>query len=132
MSANHLETIKQVAQHLETIIEKIDSLEFCPFTWEESYHLLRELEAAVEQIDKLYDQLEPIVLDDSFCDDILNKTIVENVNKVCDCFELFSWHFSKIYSALEEEGPREEYKVDYDYLSTQLKNAKQHLSQILM
>lgn len=131
MSANHLETIKQVAQHLETIIEKIDSLEFCPFTWEESYHLLRELEAAVEQIDKLYDQLEPIVLDDSFCDDILNKTIVENVNKVCDCFELFSWHFSKIYSALEEEGPREEYKVDYDYLSTQLQNAKQHLDQIL-
>ena len=131
MSTNHLETIKQVAQHLETIIEKIDSLEFCPFTWEESYHLLRELEAAVEQIDKLYDQLEPIVLDDSFCDDILNKTIVENVNKVCDCFELFSWHFSKIYSALEEEGPREEYKVDYDYLSTQLQNAKQHLDQIL-
>ena len=131
MSANHLETIKQVAQHLETIIEKIDSLEFCPFTWEESYHLLRELEAAVEQIDKLYDQLEPIFLDDSFCDDIQNKTIVENVNKVCDCFELFSWHFSKIYSALEEEGPREEYKVDYDYLSTQLQNAKQHLDQIL-
>ena len=131
MSANHLETIKQVAQHLEPIIEKIDCLEFCPFTWEESYHLLRELEAAVEQIDKLYDQLEPIVLDDSFCDDILNKTIVENVNKVCDCFELFSWHFSKIYSALEEEGPREEYKVDYDYLSIQLQNAKQHLDQIL-
>ena len=131
MSANHLETIKQVAQHLETIIEKIDGLEYCPFTWEESYHLLRELEAAVEQIDKLYDQLEPIVLDDSFCDDILNKTIVENVNKVCDCFELFSWHFSKIYSALEEEGPREEYEVDYDYLSTQLQNAKQHLDQIL-
>lgn len=131
MSANHLETIKQVVQRLEPIIEKIDSLEFCPFTWEESYHLLRELEAAVEQIDKLYDQLEPIVLDDSFCDDILNKAIVENVYKVCDCFELFSWHFSKIYSALEEEGPREEYKVDYDYLSTQLQNAKQHLDQIL-
>ena len=131
MSANHLETIKQVVQRLEPIIEKIDSLEFCPFTWEESYHLLRELEAAVEQIDKLYDQLEHIVLDDSFCDDILNKAIVENVNKVCDCFELFSWHFSKIYSALEEEGPREEYKVDYDYLSTQLQNAKQHLDQIL-
>ena len=131
MSAKHLETIKQVVHRLEPIIEKIDCLEFCPFTWEESYHLLRELEAAVEQIDKLYDQLEPIVLDDSFCDDILNKTIVENVNKVCDCFELFSWHFSKIYSALEEEGPREEYKVDYDYLSTQLQNAKQHLDQIL-
>ena len=131
MSANHLELVKQVAQELDAIIEKVDSLEFCPFTWEESYHLLRELEAAVEQIDKLYDQLEPIVLDDSFCDDILNKTIVENVNKVCDCFELFSWHFSKIYSALEEEGPREEYKVDYDYLSTQLQNAKQHLDQIL-
>ena len=131
MSANHLETIKQVVQRLEPIIEKIDSLEFCPFTWEESYHLLRELEAAVEQIDKLYDQLEPIVLDDSFCDDILNKAIVENVNKVCDCFELFSWHFSKIYSALEEEGPREEYEVDYDYLSAQLQNAKQHLDQIL-
>ena len=132
MSANYLETIKQVAQHLDQIIEKIDGLEFCPVTWDDSYHLLRELEAAVEQIDKLYDQLEPIVLDDSFCDDILNKTIVENVNKVCDCFELFSWHFSKIYSALEEEGPREEYKVDYDYLSAQLKKAKQHLDQVLM
>ena len=34
MSANHLETIKQVAQHLETIIEKIDGLEYCPFTWD--------------------------------------------------------------------------------------------------
>ena len=131
MSANHMETIKQVAQHLEAIIEKIDSLEFCPVTWDESYRLLRELEAAVEQIDKLYDQLEPIVLDDSFCDDILNKAIVENVNKVCDCFELFSWHFSKIYSALEEEGPKEWYDKDYDYLSAQLKNAKQHLDQIL-
>ena len=35
MSTNHLETIKQVAQHLETIIEKIDGLEYCPFTWDE-------------------------------------------------------------------------------------------------
>ena len=132
MSANHLKTIKQVAQELNAIIEKVDSLEFCPITWEESYHLLRELEAAVEQIDKLYDQLEPIVLDDSFCDDILNKTIVENVNKVCDCFELFSWHFSRIYSVLEEEGPKEWYGEDYDYLSAQLKKAKQHLDQLLL
>ena len=132
MSANHLELVKQVAQELDAIIEKVDSLEFCPFTWEESYHLLRELEAAVEQIDKLYDQLEPIVLDDSFCDDILNKTIVENVNKVCDCFELFSWHFGKIDGVLHDEGPREDYTVDYEYLSAQLKKAKQHLNQILM
>ena len=132
MSTNHLETIKQVAQHLEPIIEKIDGLMFWPITWDDSYHLLRELEAAVEQIDKLYDQLEPIVLDDSFCDDILNKAIVENVNKVCDCFELFSWHFSKIYSALEEEGPRENYEEDGEYLSAQLKKAKQHLDQVLM
>ena len=131
MSANHLETIKQLAQHMETIIEKIDGLEFCPVTWDDSYRLLRELETAVEQIDNLSEQLDDVLLDDAFCADVQNKAIVENVNKVCDCFELFSWHFSKIYSALEEEGPREEYKVDYDYLSTQLQNAKQHLDQIL-
>ena len=40
MLDNHLETIKQVAQHLETIIEKIDSLDFCPIIWEDSYFLL--------------------------------------------------------------------------------------------
>ena len=39
MSANYLELVKQVDQQLEPIIEKIDSLEYWPFTWEESYHL---------------------------------------------------------------------------------------------
>ena len=32
MSANYLELIKQVTQHLETIIEKTDSLVFWPRT----------------------------------------------------------------------------------------------------
>ena len=105
MSANHLETIKQLAQHMETIIEKIDGLEFCPVTWDDSYRLLRELETAVEQIDNLSEQLD-------FID--------------------FSMHFSRIYSVLEEEGPKEWYDKDYDYLSAQLKKAKQHLDQILL
>ena len=30
-----------------------------------------------------------------------------------------------------EEGPKDYYETDYDYLSTQLKKAKQHLDQIL-
>ena len=30
MSVNHLELVKQVAQELDAIIEKEDSLEFCP------------------------------------------------------------------------------------------------------
>ena len=131
MSANHLETIKQVAQHLKTIIEKIDGLEFCPVTWDDSYRLLRELETAVEQIDNLSEQLDDVLLDDAFCADVQNKAIVENLGEADRCFIDFSMHFSRIYSALEEEGPREEYKVDYDYLSTQLQNAKQHLDQIL-
>ena len=58
MLDNHLETIKQVAQHLETIVEKIDSLDFCPILWEDSYFLLHELEAAEEQIDNLSAQLK--------------------------------------------------------------------------
>ena len=131
MSANHLETIKQLAQHLETIIEKIDGLEFCPVTWDDSYRLLRELETAVEQIDNLSEQLDDALLDDAFCADVQNKAIVENLGEADRCLIDFSMHFSKIYSALEEEGPREEYEVDYDYLSTQLQNAKQHLDQIL-
>lgn len=60
MSANYLKLIKQVTQHLETIIEKTDSLVFWPITWDDSYFLLRELETAVEQIDALSEQLEPI------------------------------------------------------------------------
>ena len=132
MSANYLELVKQVAQQLEPIIEKIDSLEFCPCCWDESYELLRELETAVEQIDNLSEQLEPIFDDDTFCDDVQNKTFVENLDEACDSLDAFSWHFRKIYSVLEEEGPKEWYNKDYDYLSTQLKNAKQHLSQILM
>ena len=59
MSANYLELVKQVAQNLEPIIEMIDILEFCPVTWKGSYSLLHELEAAVEQIDNLSEQLEP-------------------------------------------------------------------------
>ena len=132
MSANHLETIKQLAQHLETIIEKIDGLEFCPVTWDDSYRLLRELETAVEQIDNLSEQLDDALLDDAFCADVQNKAIVENLGEADRCFIDFSMHFSRIYSVLEEEGPRENYEEDGEYLSTQLKKAKQHLDQILI
>ena len=132
MLDNHLETIKQVAQHLETIIEKIDSLDFCPIIWEDSYFLLHELEDAEEQIDNLSEQLYSILSDESFCDDVQNKTVVENLEEVYNCFNAFSTHFSKIYSVLEEEGPKEWYDEDYEFLSVQLKNAKQHLEQILM
>ena len=38
--------------------------------------------------------------------------------------------YSRIYSVLEEEGPRGNYEGDGEYLSTQLKKAKQHLEQI--
>ena len=132
MLDNHLETIKQVAQHLETIIEKIDSLDFCPIIWEDSYFLLHELETAVEEIDKLSEQLDDILLDDTFCDDVQNKVFVENLGEANGWFIDFSSHFSKIYSVLEEEGPKEWYDEDYEYLSAQLKQAKQHLDQILM
>ena len=132
MSANYLELIKQVTQHLGTIIEKIDSLDFCPITWDDSYFLLRELEATVEQIDTLSKNLEPIYFDDSFWDDPQNKDLVENIEEADKCFNAFSWHFSTIQSVLEEEGPRENYEDDGEYLSSQLKNAKQHLDQILM
>ena len=64
MLDNHLETIKQVAQHLETINEKIDSLDFCPIIWEDSYFLLHELEAAEEQIDNLSEKLYSILSDE--------------------------------------------------------------------
>ena len=131
MSANYLELIKQVTQHLETIIEKIDSLDFCPIMWEDSFALLYELRDTVERIDKLSEQLEPIFFDDSFWNDPQNKDIVENIEEANNCFNAFSWHFSKIYSVLEEEGPRENYEEDGEYLSTQLKKAKQHLDQIL-
>ena len=132
MLDTHLETIKQVAQHLETIIEKIDGLDFCPITWDDSFFLLRELETAVAVIDKLSEQLDDILLDDTFCDDVQNKAFVENIGEVNGCFIDFSSHFSKIYSVLEEEGPKEWYDEDYEYLSAQLKKAKQHLDQILM
>ena len=131
MSANYLELIKQVTQHLETIIEKIDSLDFCPITWDDSYFLLRELETAVEQIDKLSEQLEPIFSDDSFWNDPQNKDLVKNIEEADKCFIEFSSHFSRIDSVLEEEGPKEWYDKDYEYLSAQLKKAKQHLDQIL-
>ena len=81
MLDNHLETIKQVAQHLETIIEKIDGLDFCPITWDDSFFLLRELETAVAVIDKLSEQLDDILLDDTFCDDVQNKAFVENIGE---------------------------------------------------
>ena len=132
MSANHLETIKQLAQHMETIIEKIDGLVFWPITWDDSYFLLRELEKAVEQIDKLSEQLEPIFSDDSFWNDPQNKDLVKNIEEADKCFIEFSSHFSRIDSVLEEEGPKEWYDKDYEYLSTQLKKAKQHLDQILI
>ena len=78
MPTNHLETIKQVALCLETLIEKIDSLDFCPIIWEDSYFLLHELEAAEEQIDNLSEQLYSILSDESFCDDIQNKKVQRN------------------------------------------------------
>ena len=131
MSANHLELVKQVAQELDAIIEKVDSLDFCPIIWEDSFALLYELRDTVERIDKLSEQLEPIFFDDSFWNDPQNKDIVENIEEANNCFNAFSWHFSKIYSVLEEEGPRENYEEDGEYLSTQLKKAKQHLDQIL-
>ena len=131
MSANHLKLVKQVAQDLGTIIEKIDSLDFCPIIWEDSFALLYELRDTVEQIDKLSEQLEPIFFDDSFWNDLQNKDLVENIEEADKCFNAFSWHFSRIDSVLEEEGPRENYEEDGEYLSTQLKKAKQHLDQIL-
>ena len=132
MPTNHLELIKQVKQHLETIIEKVDSLDFFPITWDDSYLLLRELETAEEEIDKLSEQLDPILSDDSFCSDAQNKYLVMNIKEADNCFNAFSCHFSKIYGVLEDEGPKEWYGEDYEYLSAQLKNAKQHLDQILM
>ena len=131
MSANYLELIKQVTQHLETIIEKIDSIDFCPITWVDSYFLLRELETAVEQIDKLSEQLEPIFSDDSFWNDPQNKDFVENIQAADHCFIDFSSRFRRISSVLEDEGPKEWYDEDGEYLSAQLKKAKQHLDQIL-
>ena len=132
MITDYLELIRQVKQSLELIIEKIDSLDFCPITWDDSYLLLNELEAAVAEIDKLSEQLYPIFSDDSFCNDTQNKDLVKNIKEADNCFNAFSTHFSKIYSVLEEEGPRECYDQDYNYLSAQLKKAKQHLNQILI
>ena len=132
MSANHLELVNQVDKELDAIIEKTGNLVFWPITWDDSYFLLRELETAVEQIDALYEQLEPIYFDDSFWNDPQNKDFVENIEEADKCFIEFSSHFSRIYSALEEEGPRENYEEDGEYLSAQLKKAKQHLDQILM
>ena len=131
MSANHLDLVKQVAQELDAIIEKVDSLEFWPIMWEDSYALLFALRDARDRIDALSEQLEPIYFDDSFWNDPQNKDFVENVEEAANCFTAFSWHFSRIDSVLEEEGPKEWYNEDYDYLSAQLKKAKQHLDQIL-
>ena len=131
MSANYLELVKQVAQDLEPIIEKIDSLDFCPIMWNESYALLQELEDAVAQIDQLSEQLGPIFFDDTFWNDPQNKDFVENIQAADHCFIDFSSHFSKIGHVLEDEGPKEWYDEDGEYLSAQLKKAKQHLEQIL-
>ena len=131
MTTDYLELIRQVKQSLESIIEKIDSLDFCPITWDDSYFLLRELEATEEQIDALSEKLEPIYFDDSFWNDPLNKDLVENIDEAVNCFNAFSCHFSSIQSVLEGEGPKEWYDEDYECLSSQLKNAKQHLDQIL-
>ena len=123
-----MELLKQVKQHLETLIEKIDSLDFCPITWDDSYLLLHELETAEAEIDKLSEQLYPILSDDSFCNDTQNKDLVMNIKEADNCLIEFSSHFRRIYSVLEEEGPKEWYDEDYEFLSAQLKNAKQHLS----
>ena len=132
MSANHLDLVKQVTQELDAIIEKVDSLEFWPIMWEDSYALLYALRDAQDRIDALSEQLDPIYFDDSFWNDPQNKDFVENIEEAANCFTAFSWHFSRIDSVLEEEGPKEWYDEDYDYLSAQLKKAKQHLDQILM
>ena len=131
MSANYLEIVKQEAQDLEPIIEKIDSLDFCPVMWDESYALLHELEDAVAQIDQLSEQLGPIFLDDTFWNDPQNKDFVDNIQAADHCFVDFSSRFSRISSVLEDEGPKEWYDEDGEYLSAQLKKAKQHLEQIL-
>ena len=131
MLANYLELVKQVAQDLEPIIEKIDSLDFCPIMWNESYALLHELEDAVAQIDQLSEQLGPIFFDDTFWNDPQNKDFVENIQAADHCFIDFSSRFSRISSVLEDEGPKEWYDEDGEYLSAQLKKAKQHLDQIL-
>ena len=131
MSANYLEIVKQEAQDLEPIIEKIDSLDFCPIMWDKSYALLHELEDAVAQIDQLSEQLGPIFFDDTFWNDPQNKDFVENIQAADHCFIDFSSRFSRISSVLEAEGPKEWYDEDYEYLSAQLKKAKQHLEQIL-
>ena len=131
MSTNYLEIVKQVAQDLEPIIEKIDSLDFCPIMWDESYALLHELEDAEAQIDQLSEQLEPIFFDDTFWNDPQNKDFVENIQAADHCFVDFSSRFSRISSVLEDEGPKEWYDEDGEYLSAQLKKAKQHLEQIL-
>ncbi len=131
MSANYLEIVKQVAQDLEPIIEKIDSLDFCPIMWDESYALLHELEDAEAQIDQLSEQLGPIFVDDTFWNDPQNKDFVENIQAADHCFVDFSSRFSRISSVLEDEGPKEWYDEDGEYLSAQLKKAKQHLDQIL-
>lgn len=132
MSANHIELVKQVAQELDAIIEKIDSLDFCPIIWEDSYALLYTLRDARDRIDALSEQLEPIYFDDSFWNDPQNKDFVENIEEANNCFTAFSWHFSRIDSVLEEEGPKEWYDEDYEYLSAQLKKSKQHLDKIIM
>ena len=132
MSANHLELVKQVAQELDAIIEKVDSLDFCPIMWEDSYALLYALRGVQERIDALSEQLDPIYSDDSFWIDPQNKAFVENIEEADKCFMEFSSYFNRIDSVLEEEGPKEWYDNDGDYLSAQLKKAKQHLDQVLM
>ena len=132
MSANYLEIVKQVAQDLEPIIEKIDSLDFCPIMWDESYALLHELEDIVKKIDEISEEQLPSILDDdAFCNNSQNKAFVENLTVADHCLIDFSSHFSSIHSVLEDEGPKEWYYVDGEYLSAQLKKAKQHLDQIL-
>jgi hypothetical protein len=132
MSANHLELVKQVAQELDAIIEKVDSLDFCPIMWEDSYALLYALRGVQDRIDALSEQLDPIYSDDSFWIDPQNKAFVENIEEADKCFMEFSSYFNRIDSVLEEEGPKEWYDNDGEYLSAQLKKAKQHFNQILM
>ena len=132
MSANYLEIVKQVAQDLEPIIEKIDSLDFCPVMWDESYALLHELEDIVKKIDEISEEQLPSILDDdAFCNNSQNKAFVENLTVADHCFIDFSSRFRRISSVLEDEGPKEWYDEDGEYLSAQLKKAKQHLDQIL-
>ena len=90
------------------------------------------MEDIVKKIDEISEEQLPSILDDdAFCNNSQNKVFVENLTVADHCLIDFSSHFSKIGHVLEDEGPKEWYDEDGEYLSAQLKKAKQHLDQIL-